>query len=293
MNKKEAKINLLMLSLMFQLVIYIFVSVLSPCIPENIKYFLDMLSYTVTFGCPIVLYMVLSREKKVPFWRFAENRSYNPVLTVVSALGVISAAGFVTDLLFYILKYFGIEPAGKSAVLPDNLIDIIFYFLHMTILPALCEEILFRGLALDAFLDEKSDHGHIDARNAIIMSSLLFAAMHCDFRKFLYAFCAGLIIGYYVYKSGSVFIGVIIHAVNNTVSFGFLLLSEYGSETEVFIINLIYSVAMISMAAIIVGRNIIWENKKQQKCSGLIHEFRIPVTIYLLVTVYIALREFI
>lgn len=54
---------------------------------------------------------------------------------------------------------------------------------------------------------------------ALILSAILFAMFHGNLVQAPNAFLMGLVIGYFVLYSGSLWVGVIIHMVNNILSF--------------------------------------------------------------------------
>ena len=53
---------------------------------------------------------------------------------------------------------------------------------------------------------------------ALVLSTILFALFHGNLVQAPNAFLMGLVIGYFVLYSGSLWVGVIIHAVNNAMS---------------------------------------------------------------------------
>jgi membrane protease YdiL (CAAX protease family) len=82
--------------------------------------------------------------------------------------------------------------------------------LMIAILPAIGEELLFRGVLLRLFR-EWTKNVHV----AIIITALLFSFIHFQFYGFLPRFLMGVLFGYLVYWSGSLWVSVIAHFVNN------------------------------------------------------------------------------
>lgn len=83
----------------------------------------------------------------------------------------------------------------------------------------LCEEIMFRGVIQRSF--EK-----FGAYFSIIVTALLFGLFHMDFQKLLGTFLLGILIGFIVYRTDSIFAGMFAHFCNNT--FGVLINFIYG-----------------------------------------------------------------
>jgi hypothetical protein len=85
--------------------------------------------------------------------------------------------------------------------------------LMIAILPALAEEILFRG-ALAGLLKDWTKNMHA----AVLISSLVFAAIHLQFYGFLPRFLLGVVLGYLFFWSGSIWLPVAAHFTNNFLS---------------------------------------------------------------------------
>jgi len=80
----------------------------------------------------------------------------------------------------------------------------------IAILPAISEEILFRGVLAQLFREmTKSIHW------AVLLSSLLFAAIHIQFYGFLPRFLLGMAFGYIFFSTGNLWVPVMAHFINN------------------------------------------------------------------------------
>jgi hypothetical protein len=85
--------------------------------------------------------------------------------------------------------------------------------LIVALLPAIGEELLFRGLLLKLF---KSITRNVHW--AVIISSLLFAAIHLQFYGFLPRFFLGMVLGYSFVITQNLWMPIFIHLVNNAAS---------------------------------------------------------------------------
>ncbi len=90
--------------------------------------------------------------------------------------------------------------------------QIVLQFITVALVPAFCEEFLFRGAILTNLLP-------FGRTTAILVSSLLFAMMHQNAEQILYAFAAGILLGVIYERSGSIWSCVLLHLFNNFVSF--------------------------------------------------------------------------
>jgi len=89
----------------------------------------------------------------------------------------------------------------------------------IAILPGLCEEFTFRGLVLSGFLNGNKPW------TAIIGSALLFALFHLNAYRIIPTFMIGLAAGFAVWSTGSIFVGMLFHALHNGV-FSYLVVYQ-------------------------------------------------------------------
>lgn len=80
--------------------------------------------------------------------------------------------------------------------------------LSVAIIPALCEELFFRGLVF-------SNYRNISFFKAAVTCGFIFGMAHMDGQQFFYAFFMGIIFCYFVYKTGSIFASIISHFTIN------------------------------------------------------------------------------
>ena len=91
-------------------------------------------------------------------------------------------------------------------------IDIVINVLIIAILPAICEELCFRG-ALQRILI----HCTKNPWTGIIVTAILFSALHLQFQGFLPRMFLGIVLGVLYWYSGSLWTSILAHFVNNAV----------------------------------------------------------------------------
>ncbi len=84
--------------------------------------------------------------------------------------------------------------------------------LYVALLAPVTEELILRGII---FPVARQKRGNL---YAIIISSIFFGLIHMNGIQFISAMFAGVIIGYAIILTDNVYIGIIIHAVNNSFS---------------------------------------------------------------------------
>lgn len=114
----------------------------------------------------------------------------------------------------------------------NSFLTIILNFVLIALLPALGEEFLFRGV-IQKHCKELLKNSHI----AIFVAAFLFSAIHFQFYGFIPRLLLGMVFGYLVYFSGSIWPAVFAHFINNSMAIAVSYLSktsEVAAETDTF-----------------------------------------------------------
>ena len=101
-----------------------------------------------------------------------------------------------------------VKALEKILLLDNAALPLWVVVLLLGVTPAICEESLFRGLILSGLR-------RLGKWPAIGISALLFAVAHASIYRLLPTLVLGLLIGYIVWRTGSIFCGMLFHAVNN------------------------------------------------------------------------------
>ena len=88
-----------------------------------------------------------------------------------------------------------------------------FGFLSVCFTGPLIEELIMREGVLGSMLRRG-----VTPWTAIILSSVLFGAMHFNLSQFIFATIGGIALGILYYKSGNIILSLLVHALNNTFS---------------------------------------------------------------------------
>lgn len=135
-------------------------------------------------------------------------------LTVVALAGVGSQ--FINSLLFQL----HIVPLTPNNMLPGNNISLAFYLVRVMFLPAVLEEYLFRGLILNSL----RRHGDTFA---VVLSSVFYGMMQYTVTRNLSGFVFGIVLGYFVLRTGSVLTAVICHLGASAVGSVIVLVQHF------------------------------------------------------------------
>lgn len=89
-------------------------------------------------------------------------------------------------------------------------------YLAIGLLAPLAEELVFRGAILRKLLGMFDEKKHWIA---IVISALIFGAVHMNIPQFVHATLIGLLLGWMYYRTKSILPGVMFHWINNTVAY--------------------------------------------------------------------------
>lgn len=171
------------------------------------------LIYMLSFMLPVPFFMLISGKKQGEPIRFEVRFPRFFALMAIATVGLTLAAGQINSLL---LAPFAGESSSTDMLLdmlsPDKGYMTVLVFIMIVIVPAFCEEFLFRGLVLGNLLPYGKSV-------AIVGSALLFAAMHQNFGQFLYTAVAGIFLGLLYAESRSIWPSTVVHMLNNLLSF--------------------------------------------------------------------------
>jgi sodium transport system permease protein len=92
---------------------------------------------------------------------------------------------------------------------PDNIWLLLFV---IAVIPAICEELAFRGFILSGL----RHMGH--KWTAIVISSIFFGAAHALFQQSIVACLVGLILGFIAVQTGSILPCILFHVVHNSMA---------------------------------------------------------------------------
>ena len=197
-----------------------------------------MALYIMVMTIPFVLYALLARIslRDIPLSRPKGKAFY---LGVPAALAVCILANYVSGMFSAFMQAFGVHTVLPDTVVPESLAGRIVFLISQSIIPALAEELVFRGIIMQP-LRRWGDHF------AVLVSAALFGLMHANFDQIPFAFVVGLIIGFMVIKTGTLWTGIVIHFFNNFFSGCLSILSEYLTDNGEQIAGALYYVVLLA-----------------------------------------------
>lgn len=184
----------------------------------------DLVSYTCGFLFPLGIVLAFAALRgMLPDISFQPALPEHSISAIFASIGILYVFGSIGDAVLSLFEMTGVQFAGYDMPLPDTPLRVVLYFLSTVILPAFVEELAFRGFVLHLLLP----YGKVFA---VITSGVLFGLMHGYLPQLLFASAAGILIGYFVVRSDSLWIGVFIHLTTNLMSFLFDMAYQFLPE---------------------------------------------------------------
>ena len=156
-----------------------------------------------------------------------------PALFALQALAAMAASLLCNAVGGWIFPDFFAGFAAEETV-RMTASDLVVSFLSLCVFTPFVEEFVFRGVIFGSL--RRYGFGY-----AAVASALLFGLAHGSPAQLAYALASGLVFAAVYEVSGSVRTGILLHALNNTVSFVFTsLLPQFASEEAIEMANWIY-----------------------------------------------------
>ena len=225
---------------------------------------LSMLAYIAGFLVPALLLKrwlkggVTEYQPMLMRWHVTK---YAPLL-IVAAIAMNFAIAYMNNYLVVLLLPSQTMDMSMLTETVTEPYQIVLMFISIAVIPAVVEEILFRGVILTNLMP----YGR---GVAILGSAILFGLMHGNILQFLYTTLMGVTLGFIYVKTKSIWCGILIHFFNNATSVlqeALLSMENYDlairlcSAMELFIV-LAGAVAMIILL-------LVHRNRKKPEESG-------------------------
>lgn len=184
-----------------------------------------------TFVVPGFVFLYVFEKSRMA--RFTPGGGWNPGSVGASLLFLVASLPIVLAVFHanqQIMEWMGVTPSAESISGPlravlhmDHGGELLFNLLLVAVLPAVGEELIFRGLLMRFFQKAlRSEH------LGIWVSAMMFSFMHFQLEGFLPRMVLGLVLGYTFQWTATLFVPMILHFFNN----GFQVVSIYLGRAE-------------------------------------------------------------
>jgi len=208
--------------------------------PKNISVlkFLQTFQSIGVFIIPPFIIAWFFYENPIEFLKFDKRPDLKSVLFVISIIYVanpfinflteinakLSLPGWMSTVEIWMQNSeHQADQLTKAFLASTSLSDLMINIAMIGILPALGEELLFRGI-IQQLLKKKFGNAHA----AIWISAAIFSALHMQFFGFLPRLVLGAMFGYMLEWSGTLWLPILAHFVNNATAVIAYYLSKRG-----------------------------------------------------------------
>lgn len=181
-------------------------------------------------------------------------------VTSLISLVLIFNTFSITTYWFYLFiqdSIFKLDPFMVNSLNESN-VFLIILMITSTVTSPIAEEFIFRGLLLNRLIKKTNKWG------GILISSLLFAAVHLQAEKLIATFLFGIIASLIYLKTKNLFVPILIHILHNSLAFiqtlvfpawrDFLFFSTYSTDihTNVVVKSTFLVISFLLMIMVIV-----------------------------------------
>ncbi len=219
---------------------------------------------------PIVYYLVTRKEHKMHDLGFRRVNSPWPLFVLIGA-ALMYVSMPVTDLLTVWNEGMDLGPAFEkleeilktmeetTATTIEKMLNVdtvgglLFNLVVIALIPAVGEELTFRGVLQQGLTRRMNPH------IAIILSAAIFSFIHFQFYGFLPRLFLGLLLGYMFYTSGSLWVCMLMHFLNNGTAVVMYYLNNKGViNVDVEHLGTSESVWLVVASAVVTAGLIVW-----------------------------------
>lgn len=161
---------------------------------------------------PLFIVFVFKKDARATFRLNKGIDAVQMLLLLGMSIGVFFAAQVANSLFVNILTAILGEPKELGTVdQAENISQLLFQIVITAGLPAICEELFFRGMVMRSY-------ERISPVAAVILSSIVFSVMHGNFQQIVYALIMGAVFATVTITADSLIASVEMHFLMNTFS---------------------------------------------------------------------------
>ncbi len=167
---------------------------------------LSFLATSVGLGIPTVFLFFYSKIKLRQITEFKVSFKF-VFITIILFIGIFFGLTKINDFVVKIFSNFGYSET-QTILPPYSLSNYLLLTLIICVLPAIIEEVIFRGVMLKGLYK-------FGVWGAVLISALAFSLYHMSPAKTVYQFIIGVIFAIVAINSGSIIPTIVLHFLNN------------------------------------------------------------------------------
>ena len=242
---------------------------------DGVLYYVINSMFSILAMFTVTKVVEIKRQEKRHFLHHFEKCNPKYVLfAIIFAVGMFLGLGFANSLIASVFVDVNEHSSGSTLPL-DSLINYLIFIVFYAIIPAIEEEVFFRGL-----LYENLEHSN--KVGTVLFLAFAFSVYHSSIHQTVYQFVYGLGLTILVIKSGSIIPSMIAHFINN---FAVLTLEYFKIPLNLFnptVIIIGVILLIIFVLLIVFDKYHVTPHPLEagQKPKENIYEFFIPYGIF-------------
>jgi len=217
-SKNSDRLSFKNANLLYMVVMVLFITAGNIVQSWDFKYGI-LITEFLLIALPAIIYAKLRGASVRHELRFNRLGFVDALLVIITFIAAYFVSVFINLLGEIALSMMGelIVQDIPFATNPKEYMALLFIIAGSA---GICEEILFRGFIMRAY--EK-----LGMWPNIIVTALLFSILHLNIQNIIAPFFLGIILGFVVYKTNSIFAGILGHFINNAISvtLGYVIMS--------------------------------------------------------------------
>ena len=217
-------------------------------LPEPVATIVDSIVYDIAylsaFMVPVAFVPLFFKGDERQPMRLEPKAPKNTFALVFIGVGFTYAFSIINSIA--VTSIFGDNTVEELFTYPQTFMsdtDVILQFITIAIVPAFCEEFLFRGVIASKLMPYGKS-------TAVVVSAICFGLMHRNFYQFLYTTVAGLILGAVYVATDSIWPSTIIHMINNALSVLQTVMYERFNEDYAYLLWIVIEAAVVILGVV-------------------------------------------
>lgn len=187
----------------------------------ELQYGLTGLSEILMIGIPALIFLTdLFKDRGALKVVFPKQHPDRVGLAMLSAVGFTIVGMVITVLWLTLLSLVQYKPVQPVLENPSTIVQMLLAILMAAVVPAACEEMLFRGVLL------RFAHRKWGEKAAMWTTAVLFAAMHFSVAGFPMLLVIGMLLARLAFKGKGLTLPFIFHAMYNLAA---VVINRYGA----------------------------------------------------------------
>ena len=210
----------------------------------------NYLLYATVPLCIAIIFLKKFTARKKNTSLFQNADATNPLPFVLAFLGVIPVTSLLSGLFERALSSWVKLESVRPFVFPKDILATVILFIYMCIVPAVLEEVLFRGYMQKMLMP-------YGAVFAIAVTSALFMLMHARFYEMPSIFLLSMVLGYTAFLQKGIKTSILLHFINNAFAFA----TEYAIQNiegtaAITLVTVLFAIcAVLGFFSLLILRN--------------------------------------